>query len=130
MLHILHFNFLFIFAPNRVQNIYCLSPNGREPKCFWGRVFNFKSGCFAKKRQTNGIETHAHLELITQPIFCHFVKTFLKAGFNFQKRKMPSHCLTLVFHQLVAKLKHGSSCIMDHLHWRNFAGDYALSLHV
>jgi hypothetical protein len=28
------------------------------------------------KRQMNGIETHAHLELITQPIFCHFVKSF------------------------------------------------------
>jgi hypothetical protein len=44
------------------------------------------------KRQMNGIKTHAHLELIAQLIFCHFIKTFLKAGFNFQKKKMPSHC--------------------------------------
>jgi hypothetical protein len=44
------------------------------------------------KRQTNGIKTHAHLEFITQPIFCHFIKSFLNADFNFPKKKMPSHC--------------------------------------
>jgi hypothetical protein len=57
------------------------------------------------KRQMNGIKTHAHLELITQPIFCRSIKTFLKAASIFKRKKCQVTVLTLVFHQLVAQLQ-------------------------